>query len=246
MAAPEQGKDSPKGDYLRTGQERITPEVPLVQANEGLNLLALAQNDTILRKGDTAKLYTEKPEPKYSSNGQAGVELEERALHHALRHSLTPRGLGRQGCMAAIDDYVLKPFFEKNGITAPQFNSTYKFIDWFKQNDMGTITVKKQSDVKVSDFKPGDIVIPEKVDGSQHAMVVSRVPENWGYPSGALMFNGNTGLNLPGGPGKPHFRAAQEVIGQGTDIYNHHHGQFNSRMHTNPYLGGKVRILRFN
>ncbi|HMY04154.1 MAG TPA: hypothetical protein PKA48_12390, partial [Candidatus Obscuribacter sp.] len=191
MAAPEQEKDSPKGDYLRTGQERITPEVPLVQANEGLNLLALAQNDTILRKGDTAKLYTEKPEPKYSSNGQAGVELEERALHHALRHSLTPRGLGRQGCMAAIDDYVLKPFFEKNGITAPQFNSTYKFIDWFKQNDMGSITVKKQSEVKADDFKPGDIVIPEKVDGSQHAMVVSRVPASWGYPPGALMFNGN-------------------------------------------------------
>ncbi|HNM51363.1 MAG TPA: hypothetical protein PKN86_16720, partial [Candidatus Obscuribacter sp.] len=63
---------------------------------------------------------------------------------------------------------------------------------------------------------------------------------------GALMFNGNTGLNLPDGPGKPHFRAAQEVIGPGTDIYNHHHGQFNSRMRTNPYLGGKVRILRFN
>ena len=94
-------------------------------------------------------------------------------------------------------------------------------------------------------MKPGDIVIPEKVDQSQHAMVVSRVPSSWGYPRGSLMFNGNTGLPMADGPGVPHFRAAQEVIGPGTDQYNYHHGQINSQRPTNPYLGGRVKILRF-
>lgn len=201
-----------------------------------LSLVAL--ND---RSSDALK-QSRAPRPDLST---AGPEMEDSALRNALAHSHTPRGLGKQGCMAAIDEFVLKPYFARHGISAPEFNSTYKFIDWFKKNDMGTVISKPMSQLRVEDLKPGDIVIPEKVDQSQHAMIVSRVPSSWGYPRGSLMFNGNTGLPMADGPGVPHFRAAQEVIGPGTDQYNYHHGQINSQRPTNPYLGGRVKILRF-
>lgn len=176
---------------------------------------------------------------------QSGEELEKSALEHALSHSPTPRRLGAEGCMAAIDAYVLHPYFERHGIAAPQFNSTYGFVKWFKENGLGETRSKSIHDLTTSDLKPGDIVIAKKVDGSQHAMVVTRVPEEWGYPPDALMFTGNTGRRMPDGPPYPHYRAAQEVIGSGTDEYNHHHGQINSRRKTNPYLGGTATIIRF-
>lgn len=180
-----------------------------------------------------------------SAATRIGRGLEAGALIHALNHDPTPEGLGKEGCMAAISRYVLEPQLRELGKNMPHFIDSHAFLNYIaKHPELASVTSKSQKDIQTKDLQPGDIIIGEKSTGN-HVMVVTRVPSFWGYPEGALMLCGNTGLAMPDGPPYPHFRAAQEVLGTGTDRYNYHHGQLNSQMSTNPYLGGRFKIVRF-
>lgn len=180
--------------------------------------------------------------PAQSKTGRA---LEASALLHALKHDPTPEGLGKEGCMAAISNYVIEPYLKESGRTMPHFIDSHNFLTYMQKHpELATISSKSQRGIRATDLQPGDIIIGEKSTGN-HVMVVTRVPSFWGYPPGALMLCGNTGLAMPDGPPYPHFRGAQEVIGPGTDQYNYHHGQLNSGQRTNPYLGGTFKIVRF-
>ncbi|CAN5232621.1 hypothetical protein BH11CYA1_BH11CYA1_35800 [soil metagenome] len=180
-----------------------------------------------------------------SAATRVGAGLEAGALIHALNHDPTPEGLGKEGCMAAISRYVLEPQLKESGKVMPHFIDSHAFLNYVsKHPELATISSKSQREIQSTDLQPGDIIIGEKSTGN-HVMVVTRVPANWGYPEGSLMLCGNTGLAMPDGPPYPHFRAAQEVLGAGTDRYNYHHGQLNSQLSTNPYLGGRFKIVRF-
>lgn len=179
------------------------------------------------------------------ARSRAGNALEAGALIHALNHDPTPEGLGKEGCMAAISRYVLEPHLKSTGRSMPHFVDSHAFLAYIgKHPELADISSKSQRSIQTTDLQPGDIIIGEKSTGN-HVMVVTRVPAFWGYPPGALMLCGNTGLAMPDGPPYPHFRAAQEVIGAGTDQYNYHHGQLNSQRASNPYLGGTFKIVRF-
>ncbi|MBK9772031.1 MAG: hypothetical protein IPP57_14625 [Candidatus Obscuribacter sp.] len=179
------------------------------------------------------------------AGAQVGRSMELNALIHALNHSPTPEGLGKEGCMASISRYAILPALKERGINMPHFIDSHQFLAYIKKHpELADITTQSQRNLQVTDLQPGDVIIGQKSTGN-HVMMVTRVPESWQYPPGALMFTGNTGLKMADGPAYPHFRAAQEVIGPGTDRYNYHHGQLNSQMSTNPYLGGRFQIIRF-
>jgi hypothetical protein len=212
-----------------------------------------------------------------SSDALSGLaaDVEKRALFHAEHFAPTPGNLGAEGCMAEISHYVVGPtlaergnlqayrdLFKKDGIHSPSIQSS-DFINWFKKNNLGTVTEVQQSAIRADMLKPGDIVIAEKpTDHSQHAVLVTRIPSNWGAASGALMFVGNTGRDLTGQswvqrnldgtpqdgmPAYPHAHLMQEAIGSpGTERFNVDHGQINSQLPTNPYRGGRFFILHIN
>lgn len=179
------------------------------------------------------------------AGAQVGRSMEFNALIHALNHSPTPEGLGKEGCMASISRYTILPALRERGINMPHFIDSHQFLAYIRRHpQLADIRTQSQRNLQLSDLQPGDVIIGQKSTGN-HVMMVTRVPASWQYPPDALMFTGNTGLKMADGPAYPHFRAAQEVIGPGTDRYNHHHGQLNSQMPTNPYLGGRFHIIRF-
>jgi hypothetical protein len=214
-----------------------------IQQQEANALVEAAQRNRLSVPEKLAQIGTLAGHP---ASSRMGAALEASALIHALNHDPTPEGLGKEGCMAAISRYVIEPHLSESGLKMPHFVDSHAFLAYVgKHPELATIATKSQRDIKAADLQPGDIIIGEKSTGN-HVMVVTRVPEFWGYPRGAMMLCGNTGLAMPDGPPYPHFRAAQEVIGPGTDQYNYHHGQLNSQMRTNPYLGGNFKIVRFH
>ena len=205
--------------------------------------LTQAEARTMLPEHDKRNNVGELAGRPASSN--VGSALELNALVHALSHDPTPEGLGKEGCMASISHYVIEPGLKRSSAALPHFVDSHEFLTYInKHPELAEVRSRSQREIQAADLQPGDIVVGDKSTGN-HVMVATRVPEFWGYPPGSIMLCGNTGLAMPDGPPYPHFRAAQEVIGAGTDQYNYHHGQLNSQRATNPYLGGTFRIVRF-
>jgi hypothetical protein len=135
---------------------------------------------------------------------------ERNALEAGARFAPTPYGLGSEGCMAAISQYVLQPVAQQYGYTIPRFTSSSAFLRWAEQHS-AVVTVQRHSidALTVRDLAPGDILVGAKGDGN-HVMVMARVPANWGWNPADLMAIGNTGLPQFGPPA---MRLAQEYIG---------------------------------
>lgn len=120
----------------------------------------------------------------------------------------------------------------------PGFQSTSEFIKWAKSHpDLVEVQKIPQRDLRASTLEPGDVVIGNKSDGN-HAMVVARMPANWGGSDQTKVLLGNTGHpeTAPDGPNKPHFRV-QEFIGTREDEarFGTHHGGPESSSPNNPY-----------
>lgn len=178
------------------------------------------------------------------------ADAEQRALRAGATFAPTPYGLGSEGCMAAVSDYVLQPVAKDFGISIPRFRSTTEFLSWARSHPQ-TVSMRKYfiNDLTIDDLLPGDILIGAKGDGN-HAMVMARVPADWGWNPRDLMAVGNTGLPQFGPPA---MRLAQEYIGPGLlpgePEHNQHHGMLNSLSPNNPYRfggGGTFYVVRFN
>jgi hypothetical protein len=160
----------------------------------------------------------------------------------------TPYNLGSYGCAAAIWEYVTKPalkqaYPETTAKIPYALTHTQSFLDFYKKQKLGKLTVILAPDLSPEKTPPGTVLIGIKKGTGDHHMLVA-VDVDWGTvknPStGASVrvakdgltdaYAGNTGLPQFG---KPHFRIQE--FAEHLGFLNQHHGAINSDSENNYY-----------
>jgi hypothetical protein len=160
----------------------------------------------------------------------------------------TPYNLGSYGCAAAIWEYVTKPALKQaypqaGGKIYPALTHTQSFLDFYKKQKLGKLTVVPALELTPEKTPPGTVLIGIKKGTGDHHMLVA-VDVDWGVvknpATGASVrvakdgvtdaYAGNTGLPQFG---KPHFRIQE--FAEHLGFLNQHHGAINSDSENNYY-----------
>lgn len=160
----------------------------------------------------------------------------------------TPYNLGSYGCAAAIWEYVTKPalkqaYPDKINQIPSALTHTQSFLEFYKQNKLGKLTVISTPHLSTEKTPPGTVLIGIKKGTGDHHMLVA-VDVNWrdvkNPETGEAIhvakdgvtdaYAGNTGLPQFG---KPHFRIQE--FAEHLGFLNKHHGAINSLSENNYY-----------
>ncbi|MFN7310659.1 MAG: hypothetical protein ACK5T0_04735 [Vampirovibrionales bacterium] len=216
-------------------------KIPLVQTVKSTpNALSEASTKAVAYVGTPTGLGTSRINVQRQM-----AELAYKAHESKLQ---TPYNLGSYGCAAAIWEYVAKPALKQAYPEAVAkipyaLTHTQSFLDFYKKQKLGRLTVVPAPDLSPEKTPPGTVLIGIKKGTGDHHMLVA-VDVDWGTvknPStGASVrvakdgltdaYAGNTGLPQFG---KPHFRIQE--FAEHLGFLNQHHGAINSDSENNYY-----------